>query len=229
MTSVCAGHRLSGAPPPESNRRPHPYRSYCRAPLVEGAGKPPSGGAAALESIHSRVRDVPLSKHGRKTTRDHGVLIMRKLIAWVFMYSLDGLLADEGTEYWQFCFGLPVDPAELEQKIGVYQSAYAHIMGRAAYEGMAGALPTADHPFSAIMNAARMVVFSRTLRTAEWANTTIAAGDTTEEIDKLRRGGDGHIVVWGGVSLWRSLMRLDLVSRTEFSNGTVGLHYRRHR
>jgi len=24
---------------------------------------------------------------------------MRKLIAWVFMYSLDGLLADEGTEY----------------------------------------------------------------------------------------------------------------------------------
>jgi dihydrofolate reductase len=67
-------------------------------------------------------------------------------------------------------------------------------------------------------------------------------------------------VVWGGVSLWRSLMqldlidelrfdvhpyvagqgtrlfdgvpksyRLDLVSSTEFSNGTVGLHYLRHR
>jgi len=121
------------------------------------------------------------------------------------------LLAGEGTEYWQFCFGLPVDPADLEQKISVYQSAYAHIMGSAAYEGMAGALPTADHPFSGIMNAARQVVFSRTLRTAEWANTTIAAGATTEEIDKLRRGGDGHIVVWGGVGLWRSLMWLDLI------------------
>ena len=185
---------------------------------------------------------------------------MRKLIAWVFMYSLDGLLADEGTEYWQFCFGLPVDPAAMKQKLDVYQGAYAHIMGRAAYEGMAGALPTADHPFSGVMNAARKVVFSRTLRTAEWANTTIAAGDTTEEIDKLRRGGDGHIVVWGGVGFWRSLMRLDLidefrldlhpyvagegtrlfddvpksyrldlVSSTEFSNGTVGLQYRRHR
>ncbi len=47
---------------------------------------------------------------------------------------------------------------------------------------MAGALPTADHPFIPIMNAARKVVFSRTLRTAKWANTTIAAGDTTEEI-----------------------------------------------
>jgi dihydrofolate reductase len=114
-------------------------------------------------------------------------LIMRKLIAWVFMYSLDGLLADEGTEYWQFCFGPPNHPAETKQKLDVYQSAYAHLMGRNAYEAMAGALPTADHPFSGILDAARKVVFSRTLRTAEWANTTIAAGDTTEEIDKRRR------------------------------------------
>jgi dihydrofolate reductase len=100
----------------------------------------------------------------------------------------------------QFCFGLPNDPAETKQKLDVYQSAYAHLTGRTAYEAMAGALPTADHPFSDILNAARKVVFSRTLRTAEWANTTIAAGDTTEEIDKLRQGGEGHIVVWGGVS-----------------------------
>ncbi len=39
---------------------------------------------------------------------------MRKLIAWLFMYSLDGLLADEGTEYWQFCFGPPGRPGGLE-------------------------------------------------------------------------------------------------------------------
>jgi hypothetical protein len=30
------------------------------------------------------------SMHGRQTTRDDGVLIVRKLIAWVFLYSLDG-------------------------------------------------------------------------------------------------------------------------------------------
>jgi hypothetical protein len=47
-------------------------------------------------------------------------------------------------------------------------------------------LPTADHPFSGIMNAARKVVFSRTLTTAEWANITLAAGDMTEEIGELR-------------------------------------------
>ena len=31
---------------------------------------------------------------------------MRKVIALVFHYSLNGLLADEGTEYYQFCFEL---------------------------------------------------------------------------------------------------------------------------
>ena len=80
--------------------------------------------------------------------------------------------------------------------------------------------PTAtDHPWADIMNAGRKVVFSRTLKTADWANTTIAAGDTAEEIDKLRLGDDGHIVVWGGVSLWRSLMRLDLIDEWH-----LGLH-----
>ena len=144
---------------------------------------------------------------------------MRKLIATVFNYSLNGLLADEGTEFWKFCFDLPEnrepdDPAQLD----FLQSAHAHIMGRTAYEGIAGAMTTStDHPFADILNAGRKVVFSRTLRTADWANTTIAAGDTVEEIDKLRRGGDGHIVVWGGVSLWRSLMLLDLIDEFHVS------------
>ncbi|HEU5489178.1 MAG TPA: dihydrofolate reductase family protein [Gaiellaceae bacterium] len=144
---------------------------------------------------------------------------MRKLIATVFNYSLDGLLADEGTEYWSFCFDLPEnrepeDPAQLE----FLQTADTHIMGRTAYEGISRAMTTAtDHPFAPILNAAPKVVFSRTLKTADWANTTIAAGDTTEEIAKLRRGGDGHIVVWGGVSLWRSLMRLDLIDELQLS------------
>jgi len=144
---------------------------------------------------------------------------MRKLIATVFNYSLDGLLADPDTEFWKFCFDLPEnrepdDPAQLE----FLRSAYAHLMGRTAYEGIAPAMTTnTDHPFSPILNAARKVVFSRTLKTADWPNTTIAAGDTAQEIEELRQGGDGHIVVWGGVSLWRSLMLLDLIDEVRLS------------
>jgi dihydrofolate reductase len=142
---------------------------------------------------------------------------MRKLIATVFHYSLNGLLADEGTEYYRFCFDLldqAGGPPQDEQSLGFLRSAYAHIMGRTACGAMAGYFRTAtatDHPWADILNAGRKVVFSRTLTSAEWASTTIAAGDTAEEIDKLRQGGDGYIVAWGGVSLWRSLMRLDLI------------------
>jgi dihydrofolate reductase len=148
---------------------------------------------------------------------------MRKLIALVFHYSLNGLLADEGTEYYRFCFELLDQhggPDNDEQSLDFLRNAHAHVMGRSAYEGMSKSLPTAtDHPWAEILNAGCKVVFSRTMTTADWANTTIAAGDTTAEVDKLRQGGDGHIVVWGGVTLWRSLMQLDLID--EFR---LGMH-----
>ncbi|MGZ8583468.1 MAG: dihydrofolate reductase family protein [Actinomycetota bacterium] len=155
---------------------------------------------------------------------------MRKLIATVFNYSIDGLLADPDTGFWKFCFDLPEnrepdDPAQLD----FLQSAYAHIFGRNAYESIGPSMTTnTDHPFADIVNAGRKVVFSRTLKTADWNNTTIAAGDTAEEVDKLREGGDGHIVVWGGVSFWRSLMQLDLISSSSSSSRIVDLQYSRH-
>lgn len=145
---------------------------------------------------------------------------MRKLLATVFNYSLDGLLADEGTQFWKFCFDQPEnsqpdDPAQLD----FVRDADAHVMGRVAYEGIAEAMTTnsPDHPFAEILTAAPKVVFSRTLTTAAWANTTIAAGDTTEEVDKLRQGGDGYVLVWGGVRLFRSLMQLDLIDELHVS------------
>lgn len=143
---------------------------------------------------------------------------MRKLIATVFNYSLDGFLADEGTEFWKFCFDLlalpgnPTDRHHDERRLEFVRGAYAHIMGRTSYEAMAReAAARSNHPLLDTLSAGRKVVFSRTLRTADWARTTIAAGDTRDEIDKLRHGGEGHIVAWGGVGLWRSLMRLDLI------------------
>ena len=137
---------------------------------------------------------------------------MRKLIARVFDYSLDGLIATEDTEFFQFCRDLPDDPAEDARGSEFYAGADIHIMGRAAYQSMASYFPTAtDDPNAEPLNAARKVVFSRTLKTADWANTTIASGDLGQEVDKLRRGGDGYIIVHGGISLWRSLARLDLI------------------
>jgi dihydrofolate reductase len=137
---------------------------------------------------------------------------MRKLIARVFDYSLDGVIATEGTEFFEFCRDLPDDPAEDARASEFYAGADMHIMGRAAYQSMASYFPTAtDDPNAEPLNAARKVVFSRTLKTADWANTTIASGDLAQEVDKLRRGGDGYIVVGGGITFWQSLARLDLI------------------
>ena len=137
---------------------------------------------------------------------------MRKLIARVFDYSLDGVIATEGTEFFQFCRDLPDDPAEDVRGSEFYAGADMHIMGRAAYQSMASYFPTAtDDPNADPLNAGRKVVFSRTLKIADWANTTITSGDLGQEVDKLRRGGDGYVVVHGGISFWRSLARLDLI------------------
>jgi hypothetical protein len=96
---------------------------------------------------------------------------------------------------------------------------------------MASYFPTAtDDPNADPLNAARKLVFSRTLKSADWASTTIATGDVGQEVDKLRRGGDGYLVVHGGrlfedVGKFRSL---DLLSSTPFSSG-LQLEYRRRR
>jgi dihydrofolate reductase len=137
---------------------------------------------------------------------------MRRLIARVFDYSLDGVIATEDTEFFQFCRDLPDDPAEDLRGSEFYAGADLHIMGRVAYQSMAGYFPDAtDDPNADALNAGRKVVFSRTLTVAYWAHTTIASGDLAQEVDRLRRGGDGYIVIHGGISLWRSLARLDLI------------------
>jgi dihydrofolate reductase len=137
---------------------------------------------------------------------------VRKLIARVYDYSLDGVIATEDTEFFQFCRDMPDDPAEDVTGREFYAGADLHIMGRAAYQSMSSYFPTVSgDPNADVLNAGRKVVFSRTLKTADWANTTIARGDLAEEIGQLRQGGDGYIVVGGGIKFWRALAELDLI------------------
>jgi dihydrofolate reductase len=146
---------------------------------------------------------------------------MRNLVALVFNYSVNGLLADPDTDFWKHVFTALDDnggPDHDDDTMEFLGGASAHLMGRDAYEGFAKNIPhSTTNPWTPILNAGNKVVFSTTLQTAEWENTTIASGDTLEEVDRLRQGGDGHIVVWGGVTLWRSLMRLDLIDEFRIS------------
>jgi dihydrofolate reductase len=137
---------------------------------------------------------------------------VRTVIARIFDYSIDGVLASEDTPFFDFCRELPDDPELVERTQAFYAGADLHIMGREAYLGGAGYFPTAtDHPYADLMNAAAKVVFSRTLASADWANSTIASGRLETEIDALKRGGDGAIIAHGGIRFWKSLIARDLI------------------
>jgi len=138
--------------------------------------------------------------------------IMRTVIAQIYDYSLDGVIPEEGTSFFDFCRELPDDPAQIDRTRDFYQNADLLIMGRNHYQGAAQYFPgAADHPYAAVINAARKVVFSRTLRAADWANTSIASGELGAEIEKLKLDGDGYIIADGGAGLFRSLISLDLI------------------
>jgi dihydrofolate reductase len=143
---------------------------------------------------------------------------MRTVIARIFDYSLDGIIAEEGTGFFDFCRDLPDDQAQLDRTRGFYEKADVHIMGRKHYQDAAQYFPEAvDHPYAEAMNAARKVIFSRTIHEASWANTTIASGDLGAEVEKLKLDGDGYIVAHGGVGFWRSLISRDLIDEYRVS------------
>jgi dihydrofolate reductase len=143
---------------------------------------------------------------------------MRTVIARIFDYSLDGVVAEEGTAFFDFCRDLPDDPANVDHTRDLYEKAAVHLLGRKHYEDSAQYFSeTEDHPYADAMNAGRKVVFSHTLQTVNWANTTVADGDLGTEIEKLKLEGDGYIVAHGGVGFWRSLIRHDLVDEFRIS------------
>jgi dihydrofolate reductase len=137
---------------------------------------------------------------------------MRTVIAQIYDYSIDGISAEEGTSFFDFCRELPDDPADVDRTRDFYENADVLIMGRNHYEGAAQYFPGAvDHPYAAVINAARKVVFSHTIRVADWANTSIASGELGAEIEKLKLDGDGYIIADGGAGFFQSLIRRDLI------------------
>jgi dihydrofolate reductase len=142
-----------------------------------------------------------------------------RFVAFVFNCSLNGLLADPKTDFWDFCFseldkhGGPDRDAATLDFLG---NASAHLMGRTAYEGMSRHMPTAtDHPWAPALNGGRKIVVSQTMTSADWAGTTVEP-DLAAVVERLGTD-DGHVVVWGGVRLWRSLMTLDALDEFRIS------------
>ncbi|MGX1471433.1 UNVERIFIED_CONTAM: dihydrofolate reductase [Streptomyces canus] len=133
---------------------------------------------------------------------------MRKLVLKISV-SVDGFVGtDSGSVDWIFPSLTDDATAWLAQTL---READTHIMGRPTYLGMAAHWPTSTEVFAAPMNNIPKVLFSRTLKDADWADSRIADGDLATEIARLKQQPGKDILAHGGAGFARSLSRLRLV------------------
>jgi dihydrofolate reductase len=133
----------------------------------------------------------------------------RKLVLMMGI-SLDGLAAHPGSGAGDRG-GPPEDPALKARKLDWLRDAGLHLMGRVAYQEMAGFWPTSDDEYAKPMNDIPKVVFSKTLTRADWPQSSIARGDLTEEVKALKRGSGKDLIAWGGAAFAQSLSALRLI------------------
>ena len=126
---------------------------------------------------------------------------MRKLIMWNFI-TLDGYF--EGDKNWDLSFHESIWGKELEEiSIEQLKSADFLVFGRVTYEGMAAYWKTAEGEgeVTGLMNSIPKLVFSKTLNSVDWNNTSLVKGNASAEISRLKGEGNRNMFVFGSANL----------------------------
>jgi dihydrofolate reductase len=131
---------------------------------------------------------------------------MRKVVAALFI-SLDGVA--EAPNLWQFD---NFDEDMLQAMATQLAQQDAVLLGRVTYQEWADYWPTAtDEPFASFINNTQKYVFSTTLDSVNWANSTLVKGNLADEIASLKAQPGGIIGTAGSPGLVRSLLQQDLL------------------
>jgi dihydrofolate reductase len=186
--------------------RPEPTCEQLRSVVSSWGSAVGSGGAAGRTRAPLTSRRIHPSLKGSP---------LRKVLIMMFM-TLDGVAelpsypedtdsnaADEGPPMWT----------------SRRDSTDTLLLGRVTYEKWAGFWPRwKDEPtagkfmqeFSLYADRAEKVVFSKTLRSADWPNSRIVRGDLAEEVVRLKSLSGTDIVLGGGPRLAQSLLERGL-------------------
>ena len=141
---------------------------------------------------------------------------MGRIVVTEFV-SLDGVIEAPGggESYKHGGWTFEIDRGEEGDrfKLDELVEAEAQLLGRVTYEGFAAAWPNMEDEagFAEKMNSMPKYVFSSTLESADWNNSTILSGDFAEEIAKLKQEVGGVILVAGSATLVQGLIEHDLV------------------
>lgn len=123
--------------------------------------------------------------------------------------TLDGYF--EADRNWDLSFHETVWGKELEAlSIEQLHAADYLVFGRVTYEGMATYWTKAKGEIADLMNSIPKLVFSKTLNSAEWNNTTLIKENAAAEIIKLKAQGSGDMYVFGSANLSETFVNNDL-------------------
>ena len=140
---------------------------------------------------------------------------MRKIITTTWV-TLDGFIAGPNEE---------LDWVIVDEEMGIYEddlvsAADTLLLGRVTYQSFAGSWPhVPDNPnasegekaYARKLNAMRKIVFSKTLPTVEWNNSSLVKEVFPEDITKLKHEPGRDMLIYGSASLVRTLTNHGLI------------------
>ena len=163
----------------------------------------------------------------------------RRTVVANISLSLDGRVSGPGGEY-DMGWIVPhaITAGARKHMVRVTEMATTALLGRKNYQGFSGFWPAvadddnadpADRTFSRWLNRVEKVVFSSTLREAEWDNARIATADPVATVKQLRQQDGGDIIVLASSSVIRQLLdaneldRLSITLCPEIAGGGIRL------
>ncbi|MBV9708842.1 MAG: dihydrofolate reductase family protein [Chloroflexi bacterium] len=142
---------------------------------------------------------------------------MRKIITTTWV-TLDGFIAGPNGEMdW---VGEIYDEAMGLYESELISSADTLLLGRVTYQSFAGSWPhVPDNPnvsenekeYARRLNAMRKIVFSRTLESVEWNNSTLRKEVVPEEIEQLKQEQGRDMLIYGSASIIQTLTNHGLI------------------
>jgi dihydrofolate reductase len=140
----------------------------------------------------------------------------RRLVVTEYI-SLDGVIEDpvgmEGSGLGDWTGPFRRGPEGDNFKHEELMASDTLLLGRLTYEGFAAVWPTVkdEAGFAERINNLPKFVASKSLKTANWNNSTVISGDLADEVRTLKEQDGGDILVYGSASVVRTLMPLDLI------------------
>lgn len=132
-----------------------------------------------------------------------------RLVATEYV-SLDGIFDEPGE--WSFPY---FNEEAMQYKSDELATADAQLLGRKTYEGFAKAWPTMEGTgeFGVKFNSMPKYVVTSTLDKLEWSGSTPVKGDVIAEVRKLKEKPGNDLLLQGSGTLFRALMRENLIDR----------------